>query len=882
MDASGRILRPSERFANTGAFGDSGVFGQGGSLTPRSNNKNTNTNANATLSPTGTLSSSSSAGLTYGASSACSSRIASPTASKTALSPSEYPFLDFDPSATNKGYSLPAGAAAPARREGEWPLSLSTSSLSFDLPAPSVNRTPNIGKQSPTTPSKKKFFSFGRGSSKKDCSSSALSDDEGPPLSETPSKRFSRFSRSTSASDSSSTKKRSKSAGAAPRPSVTSQESADDWVVLHKRDDRASNGAQMLRETRQGANPIDGVRKPEQEQTSRAAIGTLPPVIFSKSTKEQLQHCPHEQVTQSLPTSPPFYPSSNSPAMSKTPPSRALPLHDPAMIPAVASASKSASRSPVNPFASNQPVFVKARQPSRDGKEDHAASIRKARYAALSNQALEPAFGIARPAIENPGVNAHAMKAFSGIETRRLPSLVIEKPLSSAVLPSFPHDVSPSLRRTAALTAANLASHLKSSSPVARPLGDVIVTCVGKPRFEEALIEHQQVLIGILDDIDYSTFRALSQTSSRLRVALSQSPLLDLMLERWLASFGYRPLASAKARKAGLQVSLLDLRAFYASTEYSLSEYVMLAMDHKRASLPMSTQRRLRAATRAHSKLVLRLRAQMQLPQTDLTVPYWALAGLQGGGDLFKPGRAVVLRIWVPAAGTWMTDAELVECEREIRRAGLWEHLQCGDLIRNVAISDIANEGVVIFDGRFFRDISYAHDPLGHLPSWLNGLAFSPSYFHNQLACTNGEPVVYLDLTSFLTAIHGNLALCKEKAAVTSPSGERYVVNCFMYRTFCEIVPGTMLGDTGGDGAAGLGGIEIVHDDWTGKLVIETEGTAEAARELIARVSANRQDGSANYPYKILRSLSKPGHVWISPVQVIVEKRAGSRSAQRA
>lgn len=108
--------------------------------------------------------------------------------------------------------------------------------------------------------------------------------------------------------------------------------------------------------------------------------------------------------------------------------------------------------------------------------------------------------------------------------------------------------------------------------------------------------------------------------------------------------------------------------------------------------------------------------------------------------------------------------------------------------------------GLLIFDGKYLRDLSYAHDPIGHLPSWVNSLTFSPSYFHNQIASSTSEPIVYLDLTSFATSIQKNLLLSKEKVDLASPSGEQYVVTRYVYRTVAELVPGAVIGDGNGKG----------------------------------------------------------------------------------
>ena len=183
--------------------------------------------------------------------------------------------------------------------------------------------------------------------------------------------------------------------------------------------------------------------------------------------------------------------------------------------------------------------------------------------------------------------------------------------------------------------------------------------------------------------------------------------------------------------------------------------------------------------------------------------------------------------------------------------------------------------GVVIFDGRFLRDLSYLHDPIGHTPSWLNMLALSPSHYHNQLASSTSTPVIYLDLTPFAQAVQANMQLCKENGELTSPSGDRYRVNRYVYRTVVELLPGTLLGSSGSAGGAGPGGIEQLHPDWAGSLVIEVEGTSEAAQKLVQSTTPNPSalqhsapQQTQNRPHNVLRNLSRPGQIWVRPVAV--------------
>lgn len=117
------------------------------------------------------------------------------------------------------------------------------------------------------------------------------------------------------------------------------------------------------------------------------------------------------------------------------------------------------------------------------------------------------------------------------------------------------------------------------------------------------------------------------------------------------------------------------------------------------------------------------------------------------------------------------------------------------------------------------------------------------------------------------------MQLCKDKASIESPSGDRYHVNRYVYRCSIDLIPGAILGENGGTGGSGPGGIECLHEDWEGKLVVECDGTAEAAKELLRRATpVSRKKGDkgqpldGHHPYKVVRSLSRPGQIFVRPV----------------
>lgn len=451
----------------------------------------------------------------------------------------------------------------------------------------------------------------------------------------------------------------------------------------------------------------------------------------------------------------------------------------------------------------------------------------------------------------------------------------------------------------------------------------------GHPRLDEALLVYPEtILASILDHVSFRSFKRLLHSSPGLyRAAYNdetgQSDLMEVVKQRYLASYGYRPLPrSSNMQKDKIKFTIKDLNAFQIGTEYSLSEYSIFATEHKRKPLDTKITRILRESTRSFNKLAFRLQAQANYSSTlshrsnveeglKLIKPYWQnYKKIDYQNQLFKKGRCMLLRVWIPCETQWMTDLEVVEVEREVHRSGVWGLLKRGDLVRNIALGDIANEGmcrvflslkpllnqliriqhystgILIFDGKYLRDLSYAHDTIGHLPSWLNSLTFSPSYFHNQIASSTLQPIVYLDLTQYHSAIQANLMLCREKVDISSPSGEQYKVTRYVYRTAIELNPSSMSSDPG----AGelnhtpklrrvqtnrffdiTGESDFIHPDWAGQLIIETDGTTEAAKDLLQRVTAPSKDSgvsnppseqSNNRPYMILRNLSTPGLIF--------------------
>src|SRR5258708_23111321 len=69
---------------------------------------------------------------------------------------------------------------------------------------------------------------------------------------------------------------------------------------------------------------------------------------------------------------------------------------------------------------------------------------------------------------------------------------------------------------------------------------------------------------------------------------------------------------------------------------------------------------------------------------------------------LFRLRRAPLLRVFVPSPeGDWLSDAGVVECETELRKAGILPLLRVGDVVWDTALSDEGNVGRLVWDGRY-------------------------------------------------------------------------------------------------------------------------------------------------------------------------------------
>ncbi|BGP30606.1 hypothetical protein JCM10296v2_002362 [Rhodotorula toruloides] len=389
-----------------------------------------------------------------------------------------------------------------------------------------------------------------------------------------------------------------------------------------------------------------------------------------------------------------------------------------------------------------------------------------------------------------------------------------------------------------------------------------------QPRFEYAFATYPPTILkSLVGHIRYADLLSLRNVSKTMRRAIDVEGR-ELVLERFLGSQGYRSLASSPAAHkyrpdvaAGiLNLDVRDLIAFRAGLQLGQDDYSRLARAYTVDPVRFSTAslRLARATTRAWNRVALRLRAQSVLPASSLNPPAFPVS--TASSTAYKPGRTAFLRVWVPTrdGGSWMTDNELVECEREVYRSGVWTQLKKGDVVANVGVVlPFGNVSKLVFDGKFLRDLSFSYDAVGHLPNWLNMLSFSPAYFHNVIVSSTPNPVIHLSLAPYTSAVRETMTLCKDKVSLSSPQGQ-YLVSRYVYRGMLRLVAGQIVGDAAGAGGLGPGGIEVVHEDWAGQVVVETEGTTEHATMLLARVASVEPT-----PWRVIREKSRPGRIWL-------------------
>lgn len=215
----------------------------------------------------------------------------------------------------------------------------------------------------------------------------------------------------------------------------------------------------------------------------------------------------------------------------------------------------------------------------------------------------------------------------------------------------------------------------------------------GHPDYVAPLLRHFQPLLALLlPHLELQDVRMLKSVNRATRRTFSTPGTTQAVLQRFLAPFGYDC-----AFPNDVALNFEDLVGFMYSSDLDRNDYAALAKEHLDQSLPRNAVHMMQSSTRAYSRLAVRLRSQLSYTDAPYTLPL--------ARQIYKPGRALLARVWVPAEANktkdaWMTTDELVECERELQRAGIFHLMQKGDCIENVSFEAFGNDGKLIFDGK--------------------------------------------------------------------------------------------------------------------------------------------------------------------------------------
>ncbi|KAI0659097.1 hypothetical protein C8Q70DRAFT_916255 [Cubamyces menziesii] len=258
---------------------------------------------------------------------------------------------------------------------------------------------------------------------------------------------------------------------------------------------------------------------------------------------------------------------------------------------------------------------------------------------------------------------------------------------------------------------------------------------------------------------------------------------------------------------------------------------------------------------------------------------------------LFRVRRAPLLQVFVPSPeGDWLSDRSVLECENELRRAGVQHLLRPGDVVWDTAVGDEGNVGRMVWDGGYLIDLDYTYSRAGDLPKYLPTLAFPPSYFHRVIRTMgSGNPICHIDIAPWGEEIAANLQLLQDRMKMETPQGGHHMVVRWVHRSSFTIRPSgsgkpvriAVPRDVGP--GPGPGGAWLVDPGWYGTVVVEAEGTNEGLADLQARcrgafpprvagaivgLSPDRlaREEEQKSVFRILREKSRPGEIWIRTV----------------
>ena len=408
----------------------------------------------------------------------------------------------------------------------------------------------------------------------------------------------------------------------------------------------------------------------------------------------------------------------------------------------------------------------------------------------------------------------------------------------------------------------------------------------------ETLWKSVPVVRRLLQELDLHDVRVMYDVNRSIHAIMDRPDVREELLCRFLAPAGYTPWPDVCDP---LALSITDCEAFhlylFAESELPVASHVYLTGAHR---LDKRIPRLSRAVARAYSKVLARIRMQ---PDGVPDVPAsWTVEGPGGHHQVtmsspYVPGYVSTFRAWAPQPTDENADmygSEIQRLERELFIAGIWRFLQRGDVVVNAA-----NANCYLFNGEVFTSLSTRHDPIGHLPPFINMFLF-PITYYDWIVPSTYMPVMYLDILPWRQQLVSSLQLVRDNIDTIGSNGQVYRIAKWVYRARMTI-------DVPQDSTAS-GFAESPYDahfSWNGTVVFEVEGTSEHVYNFLQRCTSpnespdlshtfldsvlNRtnhsvqvprlpepQNGLAmlpTYPWRLLRHRSHPGSYLFSPVQ---------------
>jgi len=246
--------------------------------------------------------------------------------------------------------------------------------------------------------------------------------------------------------------------------------------------------------------------------------------------------------------------------------------------------------------------------------------------------------------------------------------------------------------------------------------------------------------------------------------------------------------------------------------------------------------------------------------------------------------------VFVPSPeGDWLTDASVLACEGELKKAEVMHLVRAGDVVWDVAVGDEGNVGRMVWDGGYLLDLDYTWSRTGDLPQYLPTLAFPPSYFHRVIrSAGSGNPICRIDIAPWGEEVAKNLQLIQDRMKTETPQGSHHTVVRWVHRSSFIIRPPASgkpiripVPPNVGPGPH-PGGVWLIDPGWYGTVIVEAEGTNEGLADLqgrcgkafppratgsSSRANGGDKKGDDKMVFRILREKSRPGEIWIRTVR---------------